>query len=98
VLAVGAVDRRHRRAGFSNRGGAVDLLAPGVRVLSAAPDGGFAERSGTSMSAATVSGALALVSSARPGTSLARARRALLRAARGDGGRLDVAGALRRIS
>jgi subtilisin family serine protease len=97
VLAVGASDRRGRPARFSNHGGAVDLLAPGVGVLSAAPDGGFAYRSGTSMSAATVSGALALLSSARPGLPVQRARRALVAAARRNGGRLDVAAALRRL-
>lgn len=97
VLAVGATDRRARVARFSNSGRAVDVLAPGVSVLSAAPGGGFAWRSGTSMSAAGVTGALALVTSARPAVSPARARAALLAAARAHGGRLDVAGAVRRL-
>jgi subtilisin family serine protease len=97
VLAVGASDRRGRRALFSNRGRAVRVLAPGVGVLSAAPGAGFERRSGTSMSAATVSGALALLASARPGVTPARARTALVAAARRDRGRLDVAAALRRL-
>jgi subtilisin family serine protease len=98
VLAVGAVDRRDRVARFSNTGRAVDVLAPGVSVLSAAPGGGFAWRSGTSMSAAGVTGALALLASARPGATPARARAALLAASRAHGGRLDVAGAVRRLT
>jgi subtilisin family serine protease len=96
VLAVGATGRGGRSAAFSNRGRAVDILAPGADVLSAALDGGFARRSGTSMSAATVSGALALLASARPRLPLRRAQAALVAAARRDGGRLDVVGALRR--
>ncbi|RCI10407.1 putative subtilisin-like protease [Ophiocordyceps polyrhachis-furcata BCC 54312] len=35
VLTVGALDRNHQEAGFSNYGPAVDILAPGVDVESA---------------------------------------------------------------
>jgi subtilisin family serine protease len=96
VLSVGAVDRGGRLARFSNRG-AVDLLAPGAAVLSAAPGGGYALRSGTSMAAAMASGALALLRSARPDLSLHRLRATLVAAATANGGRLDVADALRRL-
>ncbi len=45
---------------FSNFGEGVDVFAPGEAVLSLSPDGSFAFMSGTSMSAAHVSGAAAL--------------------------------------
>ncbi|RKG50271.1 peptidase S8 [Corallococcus sp. AB011P] len=39
VLAVGAVDANERRASFSNTGGELSLVAPGVDVLSTFPRG-----------------------------------------------------------
>jgi subtilisin family serine protease len=49
-------------------GGAVkpDLVAPGVDVLSAMPDGGYDEQSGTSMATPHVAGVVALMWSANP--------------------------------
>jgi subtilisin family serine protease len=72
VLTVGAVDRDREVASFSSRGpvdgGAVkpDLVAPGVDVLSAMPDGGYDEQSGTSMATPHVAGVVALMWSANP--------------------------------
>ncbi|GIQ68264.1 S8 family peptidase [Xylanibacillus composti] len=51
---------------FGNFGENVDYLAPGWKVESAAPDGGFATKSGTSMSAAYVSGVLGYMHTAKP--------------------------------
>jgi subtilisin family serine protease len=96
VMSVGALDRGGRLARFSNRG-ALDLLAPGADVLSAARGGGYALRSGTSMAAAMASGALALLCSARPDLPLQRLRTALVASARARGGHLDVSAALRRL-
>lgn len=54
------------RASGAGRGGADDVAAPGVDVLTLAPGGGYDFASGSSMSAAEVSGVIALLLGARP--------------------------------
>ena len=66
VISVGASDRNDGLAGFSNYGSSVDLLAPGVEMISTAPGGGYSALNGTSFSAPLVSGVAALLLSARP--------------------------------
>ncbi|MDP6524120.1 MAG: S8 family serine peptidase [Kiritimatiellia bacterium] len=61
VVAVGAIDGTGQHVYFSNRGDEVDLVAPGVAVEAATPDGGTADFTGTSASAPYVSGAIASV-------------------------------------
>ncbi len=61
VIAVGSVNSDGEKSSFSNYGDWVDIMAPGVRILSAAPDDSFAYKSGTSMSAPLVAGVAALV-------------------------------------
>jgi subtilisin len=61
VVCVAAVDEGLRVAGFSSRGPAVDVAAPGVGILSLAPGGRYARMSGTSMATPYVAGCLTLV-------------------------------------
>jgi subtilisin family serine protease len=86
ALTVGAYDEGEDFAPFSNFGPAVDLLAPGVDILSLGlgPGGeiGLASSSGTSMSAPHVAGAAALYLALHPRATPAEVRDALVRSAR----------------
>lgn len=66
TIAVAATDNRDVRASFSNFGAETDVSAPGVNVWSLAMSGGYAYRSGTSMSTPHVTGLAALLWSAAP--------------------------------
>ncbi|WP_020559733.1 S8 family serine peptidase [Thiofilum flexile] len=73
VIVVGAADYAGQMASFSNRGSAVDLLAPGVDILSTYNTGydaplsaTYSSMTGTSMSTALVTGVSALMLAANP--------------------------------
>lgn len=91
AIAVGALNRRGRIASFSNSGKEVDIYAPGEAIYSAWPKGRYNELNGTSMAAAHVSGAIALILSRRPGLTPAEVRKALVRSASPISGSADRA-------
>jgi subtilisin family serine protease len=103
LVAVTSSDQRGVLAPSASFGrSTVDLAAPGEDILSTARGGGYELRSGSSMAAAQVSGAAVLLASARPALGWPGMRSALLGSARPTSlpvaaGRLDVAGALRRV-
>ena len=85
VCAVGATNELDRRAGFSNTGRHIDLVAPGVGILSTTPtfnyDGDgeqeFDAWDGTSMATPHVAGAAALLLAKSPGLTPAQVIRKL---------------------
>lgn len=69
VVAVGATDTADNIAAFSNASTALDLLGPGVSVISDAIGGGTRTASGTSMAGPTAAGCAALLVSGGYATS-----------------------------
>lgn len=108
VISVAALTQTGGLASYSNFGAtSVDIAAPGDAILSTVPDG-YGTRSGTSMAAPHVTGAIALFASAMPGrVPAAVIRSALLSSAvptpsvagkTVTGGRLNVLETLRRAA
>ena len=81
ALTIGAYSASTNSwASFSNYGSIVDILAPGVSVLSTYKNTSTATLSGTSMSTPHVAGAAALYLSTHPGSTPAQVRTSLLNA------------------
>jgi hypothetical protein len=93
VIAVTATDAGDRLFTAANRGSYVAVAAPGVDLFVAAPDGGYAIQSGTSFSAAEVSGIAALMLQRRPKLTPDALRAQLLASARPVGPGVRVANA-----
>ncbi|MGH8880592.1 MAG: S8 family peptidase, partial [Stackebrandtia sp.] len=77
AITAGATDNADAQAEFSNFGECVDVYAPGVDIVSAAPGGGEATMSGTSMASPHVAGAAALYVGENPGAAPADVSAAL---------------------
>lgn len=71
VIAVGATDQSDVKATFSNYGGIVDVMAPGVDIYSSLPTAlnGYGTLSGTSMAAPIVSSMAAMILALDPSMS-----------------------------
>ncbi|HRD77258.1 MAG TPA: S8 family serine peptidase, partial [Hyphomicrobiaceae bacterium] len=82
VVAVTAVDANDRVYARASRGPYVAIAAPGVDILAPTLASGYGMSSGTSMAAAHVTGAIALVMEKRPDLKPAQIREVLLRAVR----------------
>ncbi len=81
TIAVGAVNSADRLASFSSTGASLDLVAPGVSILSTHLDNRYASGSGTSFSAPHISGLAALILSRRPDLSPHSVRNLLIASA-----------------
>jgi subtilisin family serine protease len=66
TLGVAATDEADVKGDFSNYGSHIALSAPGINIVSTTPGNTYATCSGTSLSAAFVSGAAALVKAINP--------------------------------
>jgi hypothetical protein len=86
VVAVGSVDGDRQHLYFSNRGAAVDVVAPGFAVVADWPGGKKVEVSGTSGSTALVSGAIAAILAKEPNLTGKQAAGLLLQYANDTGG------------
>ena len=80
TIAVTAVDRYNSVTSFDQRGDYIDIAAPGSSILSTASYD-YKIQSGTSMAAAFVSGAAALLFAAQPSITAAQVRDVLQRTA-----------------
>lgn len=66
VLSVAASDAQDRKAYFSNYFGTVDIIAPGIDIISSIAGGGYAKWRGTSMATPIVAGVAAMVKMKHP--------------------------------
>ena len=95
VIAVSATDAQDRLFTASNRGSYIAVAAPGVDIFLPAPDNKYQITSGTSFSAAYVSGLAALMLERNPALKPDDVRAILMKTARdlGAAGRDDLFGA-----
>jgi subtilisin family serine protease len=77
AISVGATDKSDVVATYSNSASILNLLAPGSSIYSSVPGGGFAYLSGTSMATPHVTGAWAVLKSAKPSATVTEVLSAL---------------------
>lgn len=82
VMAVGAVDSNNARASFSSVGTELEVMAPGVSILSSVPGNQYASYNGTSMASPHVAGAAALIMAGNPGLTNVQVRQKLVNTAK----------------
>ncbi|HMJ35770.1 MAG TPA: S8 family peptidase [Baekduia sp.] len=102
VLGVAATDSAGGLSAVSDYGPGADVAAPGEQILSTALGGEYEWRTGTSMAAPHIAGALVLLAAARPDLDARGLRDALLGQTRHTGlavetGAVDVGAALRAV-
>lgn len=85
VIAVTATDAEDKIFAQANRGTHIAVAAPGVAILSAAPEDSYRMQSGTSFAAAQVSGVVALLLERNRNLDAAAIRRILMTSARDIG-------------
>jgi hypothetical protein len=95
VIAISATDAQDKLFAASNRGSYVAVAAPGVDIFLPAPDGKYQMTSGTSFSAAYISGVAALLLERNPALKPDELRAILMKTAHdlGTPGRDDLFGA-----
>ena len=71
-IVVGAINANGKRAGFSNFGSSLDILAPGVNIRSCWLNGRYATASGTSMAAPHISAVAAMYRLMNPSANASR--------------------------
>ncbi len=108
VIAVGATDDRDQLASTSSFGSNLDLVAPGVSIISTNCDQAYQNMSGTSMAAPHISGAVGLLLAHDPTLTATEIRTILRQSAHDLGqsgfdpffgaGRLDLQAALATLS
>ena len=81
MIGVGATDRYDTIAEFSNTGKGVELVAPGVAILSTYRGDRFRELSGTSQATPHVAGVAALLKARRKDLTNTEIRKVLLESA-----------------
>ncbi|MEG3530163.1 S8 family peptidase [Bacillus paranthracis] len=81
VVAVGALDKNDARGFLSSKGDELELMAPGVDILSTWKDGNYRLDSGTSMAAAHVAGVASLIFEKNPYLSNKQVREIMNKAA-----------------
>lgn len=77
AFTVGAVNSSDGIAGFSGRGPALDIVAPGVNIYSTLLSGSYGRKSGTSMATPVVSGIAALLKATNPSLTVTQLEQAI---------------------